>query len=156
MISITELMTSLDRITDISKSNNWCRYFDLEISQIRIQFLISLPFSNPPKNMDFKLKFHGAYLSRFPWIFLGAPLKVNGAPANIQGNLTALIVNLTVNLPWIFPGAPLKINGVSGNIQGDSTGMGVVEAGLISFVTYNFIWNPVHRACVTKALRPVQ
>ena len=31
-----------------------------------------------------------AYLSRLPWIFLGAPLKVNGAPRTIQGNFTAL------------------------------------------------------------------
>ena len=30
------------------------------------------------------------YLSRLPWIFPGAPLKFNGAPGNIQGNLTAL------------------------------------------------------------------
>ena len=30
------------------------------------------------------------YLLRLPWIFLGAPLKINGAPKNIQGNLTAL------------------------------------------------------------------
>ena len=34
------------------------------------------------------------YLSRLPWIFLGAPLKVNGAPGNIQGNMTALYT------PW--------------------------------------------------------
>ena len=34
------------------------------------------------------------YLSRLPWIFLGAPLKVNGAPGNIQSNLIALCVNL--------------------------------------------------------------
>ena len=30
------------------------------------------------------------YWSRLPWIFQGAPLKVNGNPKNIQGNLTAL------------------------------------------------------------------
>ena len=29
-----------------------------------------------------------AELPRVTWIFLGAPLKVNGAPGNIQGNLT--------------------------------------------------------------------
>ena len=28
---------------------------------------------------------------KLPWIFPGAPLKVNGAPGNIQGNLTALL-----------------------------------------------------------------
>ena len=31
-----------------------------------------------------------SYLPRLPWIFPGAPLKVNGAPGNIQGNLTTL------------------------------------------------------------------
>ena len=31
-----------------------------------------------------------AYLSRLPWIFLGAPLKDNGAPRNVHGNLTVL------------------------------------------------------------------
>ena len=36
------------------------------------------------------------YLSRLPWIFPGAPLKVNGASGNIQDNLTALRF-------WIFP-----------------------------------------------------
>ena len=30
------------------------------------------------------------YLSRSPWIFLGAPLNIKGAPGNIQGNLRAL------------------------------------------------------------------
>ena len=30
------------------------------------------------------------YLSKLPWIFPAAPLKVNRAPRNIQGNLTAL------------------------------------------------------------------
>ena len=28
-----------------------------------------------------------AYLSRLPWIFPGFPLKINGAPGNIQSNL---------------------------------------------------------------------
>ena len=28
---------------------------------------------------------------KLPWIFPGAPLKINGAPGNIQGNLTGMI-----------------------------------------------------------------
>ena len=28
-----------------------------------------------------------------PWIFLGAPLKFNGAPGNIQGNLTGMVTS---------------------------------------------------------------
>ena len=31
----------------------------------------------------------GYFQSRLPWIFPGTPLKINGAPGNIQGNLTA-------------------------------------------------------------------
>ena len=36
---------------------------------------------------------HHAYLSRLPWIFMGAPLTFNGAPGNNQGNLTALTMS---------------------------------------------------------------
>ena len=36
------------------------------------------------------LMFNTTYLSNLPWIFPGAPLKFDGAPGNIQGNLTAL------------------------------------------------------------------
>ena len=32
-----------------------------------------------------------AYLSMLPWNFPGAPLKINGAPGNIQANFTALV-----------------------------------------------------------------
>ena len=32
-----------------------------------------------------------SYLTRLPWIFPGVPLKVNGAPGNIQDNLTGVI-----------------------------------------------------------------
>ena len=31
------------------------------------------------------------YLSKLPWIFPGAPLEINGAPGNIQGNLTGML-----------------------------------------------------------------
>ena len=37
---------------------------------------------------------------QLPWIFPGAPLKINGTPGNIQGNLTALMflkIDLTRN-----------------------------------------------------------
>ena len=41
-----------------------------------------------------------SYLSMLPWIFPGAPLKVNGAPGKIQGvnryNRTALSLDITV------------------------------------------------------------
>ena len=50
----------------------------------------------------------GAYLSRLPWIFPGAPLKVNGAPGNIQGNLcwcnheiAAVLVKKPCEYIWI-------------------------------------------------------
>ena len=33
------------------------------------------------------IKTRAIYLSRLPWIFPGAPLKIYGAPRNIQGNL---------------------------------------------------------------------
>ena len=32
---------------------------------------------------------------KLPWILLGAPLKVNGAPRNIQGNLTGIVLYST-------------------------------------------------------------
>ena len=38
------------------------------------------------------------YLSRTPWIFPRAPLKINGAPKNIQGNLTALLTYCKCNI----------------------------------------------------------
>ena len=31
-----------------------------------------------------------AYPVKLPWIIIGAPLKVNGAPENIVGNLTGM------------------------------------------------------------------
>ena len=33
---------------------------------------------------------YGIIAVKLPWIFPGAPLKINGAPGNIQGNLTAM------------------------------------------------------------------
>ena len=36
------------------------------------------------------LEWLGSRAVKLPWIFLGAPLIFNGAPANIQGSLTAL------------------------------------------------------------------
>ena len=38
-----------------------------------------------------------AYLLRLPWIYLGVPLEINGAPRNTQGNLTALIMTMKNN-----------------------------------------------------------
>ena len=42
-----------------------------------------------------------SYLLGLPWIFPGAPLKVNGAPGNIQGNWTALSRNLRFSFSLI-------------------------------------------------------
>ena len=36
------------------------------------------------------------YLSRLPWIFPGAPLNFNGAPGNIQGNLTGMFIAISI------------------------------------------------------------
>ena len=57
---------------------------------------------------------------KLPWIFPGAPLKINGAPGNIQGNLTALLEHgdtfmhlwtestwLDVQMACLFGGNPL-------------------------------------------------
>ena len=40
------------------------------------------------------------YLPRLPWIFPGAPLKINGAPGNIQGNLTGMLLR---HIGWLLP-----------------------------------------------------
>ena len=39
------------------------------------------------------------YLSTLPWIFPEAPLKINGAPGNIQGNLTGMMLDCIVMGP---------------------------------------------------------
>ena len=47
----------------------------------------------------------GSYLSRSPRIFQGTPLKVNGAPGNIQGNFTPLflLLGFAQNSNWRKP-----------------------------------------------------
>ena len=38
------------------------------------------------------------HMVKLPWIFMGAPLNVNGAPGNIQGNLTGIHISCDVLL----------------------------------------------------------
>ena len=58
-----------------------------------------------------------AYLSRLPWIFLGAPLKVSGAPGEIHGKLTALLRQFyafcIMMLPLTTPGPWFNIKMLS-------------------------------------------
>ena len=52
------------------------------------------------KNIAERVRCMSAYLSRLLWIFPRAPLKINGAPGNIQGNLRGICVSSLENLPW--------------------------------------------------------
>ena len=60
-------------------------------------------------------------LVKLPWIFLGAPFTFNGAPGNIQGNLTGIILSPSPLKPLKWTGArwPVAISGVPGVSQYD-------------------------------------
>ena len=41
-------------------------------------------------SVDYCTAYAAGMPAKLPWIFPGAPLHFNGAPGNIQGNLTAM------------------------------------------------------------------
>ena len=74
-------------------TDNWIRGW--MIKETRGHFVLKFRSSNTYKHIQLAQNTQmiqcyqpTSYLSTVPWIFLGAPLNFNGAPRNIQGNLT--------------------------------------------------------------------
>ena len=82
----TLLQEAIEEINEYCEKNAWlvdinkfCKQWnDTSVLQWRNAAAFTIEVGDSP------------YLSRLPWIFPGAPLKVNEAPRNIQGNLSAL------------------------------------------------------------------
>ena len=49
-------------------------------------------------------------LVKLPWIFLGAPFTFNGAPGNIQGNLTGIILSPSPLKPLFANAYPVNVS----------------------------------------------